>query len=323
MIYAVAEANNCLHIGGSYTCLPTTEYPELQVVGGVCVETSDTNCVATDGMVRIPGNTTMSTTNPGEIGFDPDAWASNRGAFISYDGTASIFIGGVLASDTPSNGQVQKINNNVITWENDLDTAGITCADKGIPYANGADNIACDSTELYYLATGNTIHADAFETDPGPIPTLDLYDSDGHDNDRNGAFYGSLSDTLSGAEDFDIFVNQQISGTDTNVVKIDADGAFEVYKNVYFSGSGIDISRNTNLVGSTGITLTGDTLTATDNYFLNVGDTIKSATNQSCNTTCPSGAIVGFDQGVLGVALPNLVSPTDATADQCLCRVNE
>lgn len=50
------------------------------------------------------------------------------------------------------------------------------------------------------------------------------------------------------------------------------------------------------------------------------GFVIQSAGNQACTTTCTTGkAIMGFDQGTLGAVLPNIVSPTDATADECLC----
>lgn len=50
------------------------------------------------------------------------------------------------------------------------------------------------------------------------------------------------------------------------------------------------------------------------------GFTVQSAGNQACTTTCTAGkALMGFDQGTLGVVLPSIVVPTDATADQCLC----
>ncbi len=47
---------------------------------------------------------------------------------------------------------------------------------------------------------------------------------------------------------------------------------------------------------------------------------IQAAGNQACTTTCTTGkALVGLDQGTLGVVLPSLVGPSDTTADQCLC----
>lgn len=47
---------------------------------------------------------------------------------------------------------------------------------------------------------------------------------------------------------------------------------------------------------------------------------VQAAGNQACTTTCTTGrALFGFDDGTLGVALPHLVSPSDATADECLC----
>lgn len=47
---------------------------------------------------------------------------------------------------------------------------------------------------------------------------------------------------------------------------------------------------------------------------------IQAGSNTACTTTCTTGrAIVGLDDGTLGVALPHLVGPTDATAEECLC----
>lgn len=47
---------------------------------------------------------------------------------------------------------------------------------------------------------------------------------------------------------------------------------------------------------------------------------IQAGSNTACTTTCTTGkAIVGLDDGTLGVALPHLVGPSDATAEECLC----
>lgn len=47
---------------------------------------------------------------------------------------------------------------------------------------------------------------------------------------------------------------------------------------------------------------------------------IQASANQACTTTCTTGkALAGLDDGTLGVALPHLVGPADATADECLC----
>lgn len=51
-----------------------------------------------------------------------------------------------------------------------------------------------------------------------------------------------------------------------------------------------------------------------------IGWTNKAGANTACNTTCsPDACVIGFDQGTLGVALPNVVNCTDATADECIC----
>jgi len=68
--------------------------------------------------LTITGNATPSTTTAGTISFDTNAWATSRGSFQAYDGTANIVLLGALASDTPSNGQVPTWNTaGTITWE--------------------------------------------------------------------------------------------------------------------------------------------------------------------------------------------------------------
>lgn len=59
-----------------------------------------------------------TTSSVAQTAFDTDAWASGRGAVQLYDGTAATYLVGVLASDTPSDGQVPRWNTGgTITWE--------------------------------------------------------------------------------------------------------------------------------------------------------------------------------------------------------------
>jgi hypothetical protein len=77
------------------------------------------------GALQLHSAAAPTTDAAGEFGFDNNAWAASRGALQWYDGTASVFGLGVLASDTPSNGQVPKWNTGgTITWEDDTGGAG-------------------------------------------------------------------------------------------------------------------------------------------------------------------------------------------------------
>lgn len=59
-----------------------------------------------------------TTSSVAQMAFDTDAWAASRGAVAVHDGTATTWLVGVLASDTPSNGQVPTWNTGgTITWE--------------------------------------------------------------------------------------------------------------------------------------------------------------------------------------------------------------
>ncbi|MDP2692587.1 MAG: hypothetical protein Q8O88_03020, partial [bacterium] len=84
-----------------------------------------TSSFGTDGILGLVSGTSITTDLPGEIGFDTDAWT--RGAVQVNDGSVSTYLLGVLASDTPLNGQVPKWNTGgTITWESDNGAAGVT-----------------------------------------------------------------------------------------------------------------------------------------------------------------------------------------------------
>jgi hypothetical protein len=74
---------------------------------------------------EVPNSAAPTVDAFGEVAGDNDAWAAGRGALLFYDGTAATRLVGVLASDTPSNGQVPKWNTGgTITWEDDNISGG-------------------------------------------------------------------------------------------------------------------------------------------------------------------------------------------------------
>lgn len=86
------------------------------------------------GSLQLPNGAAPTTDAFGEIAGDNNAWAASRGAVQFYDGTANTYLVGVLASDTPSNGQVPTWNaGGTITWETPSAGGGGTSV-----YVNGA-----------------------------------------------------------------------------------------------------------------------------------------------------------------------------------------
>lgn len=72
----------------------------------------------------------------------------------------------------------------------------------------------------------------------------------------------------------------------------------------------------------TGLKVNGDIWTSGDIVSSSTTDggwSVMSSANQACNTTCTNACMVGYNTGTLGIALPHIVSCTDATADECAC----
>lgn len=106
-----------------------------------------------------------TTAADGEMSIDADAWAAGRDALELFDGTASTYLLGALASDTPTNGQVPKWNTGgTITWEDDATGAGSGA------FSDGADPVVLNTTtkevEIGPTLAGAaklTVHGDADE----------------------------------------------------------------------------------------------------------------------------------------------------------------
>jgi hypothetical protein len=125
--------------------------------GNVVQDTSPTF----PGNLTITGNATPSTTTAGTISFDTNVWATNRGSFQAYDGTANIILLGTLASDTPSDGQVPTWGTGgVITWETPGTASGnvtnnATLANGNITIGGGTTVIG--TSNVSWNATNNTL----------------------------------------------------------------------------------------------------------------------------------------------------------------------
>lgn len=90
-------------------------------------------------------NATPTTDAAGEFAFDSDAWGASRGAVQVYDGTANVWLVGILASDTCSNGEVAKFNTGG-TWTCEADATGGTAAWDTLTAPTGAVSLVSNGT---------------------------------------------------------------------------------------------------------------------------------------------------------------------------------
>lgn len=136
--------------------------------------------------------------------------------------------------------------------------AGATCTDDGgktVCNITGSDGVG--SGTVYYKESGSA--AVSFDT-------VD--------------FRSGFDTSFSGTEvDVSLDLSEVLTGQAT------ADTVNRIYIN------SIDISDDTNLTAGTGITLTGDTVSVTDNYVLNTSDTMSGSLDIDGTLTLGSGGI--------------------------------
>lgn len=179
------------------------------------------------------------TDTAGDCAFDSNAWASGRGALQCYDGTATTYLIGALASDSPNDGQVIKWNTGgTLTWENDNNTAGITIADTLVGYSDGANNLVGDADLTWNKTTNILTAAGGFTSGASANPTITFKDSNAADGDVNASVDVNCTDTGSGTEDCDMTFKQQIAGTLTAFMTADADGHITLGSNRQLTISG-------------------------------------------------------------------------------------
>jgi hypothetical protein len=243
--------------------------------GAVVLATSPTF----PGNLTITGNATPATTTAGTLSFDTNAWATSRGSFQAYDGTANIILLGALASDTPSNGQVPTWNTGgTITWEN-----------------AGTGNVTNNAT----LASGNLVLGGGTSV----VGTSNITVTGGNNITLGNLTATTLNATaVSGATaNGQLLIGNVTSGNFVKAVPTASAGA-----SVTLGAGTIEIGstdvRNI-IVGNTTVTSnsTGNvTLTAGDNIVLSANNTTKAITINA--TGSGSGAETGDVKFILDSA---------------------
>lgn len=117
--------------------------------------------------LEVPNGAAPTVDAFGEIAGDNDLWAASRGSLVTYDGTATTALLGVLTSDIPTNGQVPKWNTGgTITWE-DVPTGNL-----GSNLSSTTDDILSNNGTILIGGTGSTNNEKLdfdFETTPNTI----------------------------------------------------------------------------------------------------------------------------------------------------------
>lgn len=110
-----------------------------------------------------------TTSSVAQMAFDTDAWAASRGAVAVHDGTATTWLVGVLASDTPSNGQVPTWNTGgTITWETpggaaNAVTAASAAAGAGLFWVSGGADRTATATDTVTTVNATNANVDTLK----------------------------------------------------------------------------------------------------------------------------------------------------------------
>ena len=275
--------------------------------------------------LEIPNGATPTTDAFGELAGDNDAWAGSRGAPQFYDGTANTYLIGVLASDTPNDGQVPKWNTGgTITWEDDVSGGGgggdfrvrdngaqISTTPQALDFGaalDADDSALADSVNIELLLDfdsgleiaddslnikldGSTLALSASGLSVSTVAGITGANEDDLSDDNINAL-ADVTITTAAATHILVrnagntaFENVAMSGDAT----LAATGAITVaddsHNHTTTTISGIDISDDTNLSAGTNITLTGDQLDVDDAFVLNSGDAITGALDFNDGTT--------------------------------------
>lgn len=138
---------------------------------GVIVSLPSTIDLGGKTSFEVPNAAAPTVDAFGEVAGDNDAWAAGRGALLFYDGTAATRLVGVLASDTPSNGQVPKWNTGgTITWEDD--STGVGGSGTIVTVDGGADNTRvnlADTTGIGVTLSGTNASFALVDRDFGAV----------------------------------------------------------------------------------------------------------------------------------------------------------
>ena len=128
----------------NFFSMVTGETGSGAVVGGTAPTLSDP---VFTGSINIPNAAAPTTDAFGEIAGDNNAWAASRGAIQVFDGTANTYLVGVLASDTPSNGQVPTWKTGgTVDWETPgAATGGVTLIEAETASNSATLDFACPS----------------------------------------------------------------------------------------------------------------------------------------------------------------------------------
>ena len=152
---------------------------------------------------ELPNSAAPTVNAFGEIAGDDNYYAAGRGALLTYDGTLSTFLIGILTSDTCSNGQVPKFNTGG-TWTCEDDSLGVGGSGTNYWQLDGTSKILSPGNTTWDLNIGGTATASAsfmaygIETAAGGVADIVS------DVTTTGDVFGITSSTLTGGSLLDL-----------------------------------------------------------------------------------------------------------------------
>ena len=200
----------------------------FDVTGADGIFQYDSGVFKFDNILKFYSDSSPVTDSAAKCAFDDNAWGTGLGTLQCSDGTRTIYMLGVDASDAFSDNQVPKIAAGVISWENDNNTASFTIADTQVTFSDGTDNPTGDSGLVYNKTTDILTSTGGFQSGSSTAPNITMVDSNVTDGGIQGKIAVDCFDPRSGTENCQMTFSRQVDGATVDSIVVSNAGGVTV-----------------------------------------------------------------------------------------------